>query len=83
MIARDNNPPALSEDTIDDILYAARTNDQQALTDSLGTAAQNYSSSEQAVLLAAVAPDSHNTALHYAAANGHDGTSICHMEAPC
>lgn len=72
MIAKDDEQVALDTDTIDDILYSIRSNDKEDLAECLKAAAEKYSTTEQRVLLASVAEVSQNTALHYAAANGHD-----------
>ncbi|KAF2753932.1 ankyrin [Pseudovirgaria hyperparasitica] len=63
--------PALTEDDIDDILYLARTNDAAELSTTLAALAKTHATSIASVVSAAVDPDSKNTPLHYAAANGH------------
>lgn len=71
-----DNTIVLDEDTIDDILYCVRTNDPLDLADCLSTAAASHSTSQRSILLSTLAPETGNTALHYAAANGHDGLSL-------
>ncbi|KAH7054245.1 ankyrin repeat-containing domain protein [Macrophomina phaseolina] len=64
--------PALSEDELDDLLYLARANETQDLPQYLQQLSQTHAPSSPAdVLVAAVDPASGNSALHYAAANGH------------
>lgn len=58
----------LDPDIIDDILYFARTNSITDLTDVLSTTATSA-----AILQAAIDPDTGNSALHMASANGHTG----------
>ncbi|KAF2456672.1 ankyrin repeat-containing domain protein, partial [Lineolata rhizophorae] len=61
----------LHEDEIDDILFLARTNDFAELDVFFSECARKYACSKGAVLTGAVDEMSGNTALHYAAANGH------------
>ncbi|KAL1632587.1 ankyrin repeat-containing protein [Neofusicoccum ribis] len=64
--------PALTEDQADDLLYLARANETQDLSQYLQELAQSHAGSSPAdVLVAAVDAHSGNSALHYAAANGH------------
>lgn len=66
-------PITLDPDTIDDILYFARTNSLADLTELLSTTATSLSTNSTAILLAAIDPDTGNSALHMASANGHTG----------
>ncbi|KAF4313752.1 putative ankyrin repeat containing protein yar1 [Botryosphaeria dothidea] len=62
----------LSEDEIDDVLYLARANETQDLPQYLQELSQSHAGSSPAdILVAAVDSQSGNSALHYAAANGH------------
>lgn len=63
----------LSEDEIDDILYLARTNERDELAELLKALAAQHSCAQSDILSAAIDPESGNTALHYAGANGHVG----------
>lgn len=62
----------LDEETIDDILYLARTNESAELASYLSDVAARTKQSQTELLAAAVDPYSKNGALHYAAANGHN-----------
>ncbi|OCK82110.1 ankyrin [Lepidopterella palustris CBS 459.81] len=66
--------PTLTEDQIDDILYLSRTNETIELREYLDALSAEYKCSTATVLQAAVDAWSGNTALHYAAANGHIDT---------
>lgn len=66
-------PITLDPDTIDDILYFARTNSLADLTELLSTTATSLSTNSTAILLAAIDLDTGNSALHMASANGHTG----------
>lgn len=66
--------PVLTEDTIDDILFFARTAELQDLQRMISEFSSNSGSSEQDVVAAAIDHGTQNTALHMAAANGHSGT---------
>lgn len=69
----------LSEDEIDDVLYLARANETQDLPQYLQELSQSHAGSLPAdILVAAVDSQSGNSALHYAAANGHTGTLDCY-----
>lgn len=61
----------LDEDSIDEILYLARANEAQELDEFLSNLAGQSKRSKLELIAAAVDPYSKNTALHYAAANGH------------
>jgi uncharacterized protein len=63
--------PTLDEDTIDDLLYLARTSDVPTLQSQISSLTTTHSLSSPATLLTlAIDPSSRNTLLHYAAANG-------------
>lgn len=66
----------LDEDTIDDILYLARTNEATELDSFLSELSAKAKQSKAELLTAAIDPYSKNSALHYAAANGHNGTFL-------
>ncbi|KAB2578170.1 putative ankyrin repeat containing protein yar1 protein [Lasiodiplodia theobromae] len=69
-----NNPAslALTEDEVDDLLYLARANETQDLPQYLQELSQSHAGSSTAdIVVAAVDEASGNSALHYAAANGH------------
>lgn len=73
MVAQDSTVPLLSEDDIDDVLYYARANESQELLNTL----ENLSGDKLRIaniLNAAIDSGNGNSALHYAAANGHTGT---------
>ncbi|MCJ1284480.1 hypothetical protein MMC26_003812 [Xylographa opegraphella] len=63
----------LSPDTIDDVLYFARTNSVSDLSDLLHSTAITYNTTPSTILVNAYDPDTHNGPLHMAAANGHTG----------
>ena len=63
----------LPEDTLDDILYFARTNSLSDLKELLAENAAIQRTTPLAILTAAVDPYSGNDALHMASANGHTG----------
>jgi uncharacterized protein len=67
---------ALDEDTVDDILYFARTNEVADLDACLGQLSAQTNRSRADLVGAARDPYSKNTALHYAAGNGHLGMSL-------
>ena len=67
--------PALDPDTIYDLLFLARTGKTSELTDTLFHLAISLSTTRDTLLLSAVDPDSGNSTLHMASANGHTGTS--------
>jgi hypothetical protein len=66
----------LDEDAIDEILYLARANEAAELESYLSEVSAQTKRSKAEVLIAAVDPYSKNSALHYAAANGHNGTVL-------
>lgn len=64
----------LDEDSIDEVLYLARANEVTELDQFLTTLSTQISQPKDQILAQAVDSYSQNTALHYAAANGHIGT---------
>lgn len=64
----------LDEDSVDEILYLARANETSELEQFLSTLSTQISKSKDQILSEAVDSYSQNSALHYAAANGHNGT---------
>lgn len=65
----------LDEDSVDEILYLARANEASELEQFLTTLSEQTSQPKDQILAKAVDSYSQNTALHYAAANGHNGGS--------
>ena len=63
----------LDEDSIDEVLYLARANEAAELDSFLSELAAQTKRSKTDLLTAAIDPYSKNSALHYAAANGHNG----------
>ncbi|PVI00471.1 ankyrin [Periconia macrospinosa] len=61
----------LDEDSIDEILYLARANEASELSTFLDELATSTNQAKPSILAAAIDPNTKNTALHYAAANGH------------
>ncbi|KAJ4293653.1 ankyrin repeat-containing protein [Kalmusia sp. IMI 367209] len=61
----------MNEDTVDEILYLARINEVSELSTYLSDLSAQVKQSKAELVAAAVDPYSKNTALHYAAANGH------------
>lgn len=66
----------LDEDSIDEVLYLARANEASELESYLSDLSAQTKHSKADVVSAAIDPNSKNSALHYAAANGHNGTVI-------
>ena len=66
-------PPQLSEDEIDDLIYSARTGDNDDLTSQLAALAEREKSSAPAEILSSAVDEGGSTCLHMAAANGHVG----------
>lgn len=66
---------SMDEDTIDEILYLARANEVDELSSYLSDVSIQAKQSKAELVAAAADPYSKNTALHYAAANGHVGMS--------
>jgi hypothetical protein len=64
---------SLEEDAVDEILYLARTNEAAELASYLSELSTQTKHSNSELVAAAVDPYSKNSALHYAAANGHNG----------
>lgn len=64
--------PQLSEDEVDDLIYLARTGDNDELQSLLTTIAEREKVSPAEVLIAAK-DEGKSTCLHMAAANGHSG----------
>jgi len=74
----------MDEDTIDEILYLARANEAAELATYLASLSAQTPQSQAQLVAAAADPYSKNTALHYAAANGHVGTKpSCLPEIDC
>ncbi|KAK1757143.1 ankyrin repeat-containing protein YAR1 [Echria macrotheca] len=65
--------PNLSEDEADDLIYLARTGDQEELTTSLTSLASRENVSPAEILISAK-DEGKSTCLHMAAANGHLAT---------
>jgi ankyrin repeat protein len=65
---------ALDEDAVDEILYLARANEAADLASYLSELSAQTKQSSAELVVAAIDPYSKNGALHYAAANGHNGT---------
>ena len=63
-------PPQLTPDEIDDVLYLTRVNEAHELYQCLSTLAQKHHGGIRDVLDASLDPDSGNSVLHFAAANG-------------
>lgn len=61
----------LTEDEVDEILYLSRVNEVSELSDYLTSLSTKYNCTKEVLFEAAVDPESGNSALHYAAANGH------------
>ncbi|KAF2685312.1 ankyrin [Lentithecium fluviatile CBS 122367] len=66
------SPVALDEDSIDEILYLARANEVSELSAFLSDLSAQTKHPQAELVAAAVDPYTKNTALHYAAANGHN-----------
>jgi hypothetical protein len=67
---------SLDEDAVDEILYLARTNEAVELTSYLSELSAQTKRTSADLVAAAIDPHSKNGALHYAAANGHNGTDL-------
>jgi ankyrin repeat protein len=63
----------LDEDTIDEVLYLARANEPAELDSYVSDLSTQTKRSKAELFTAAIDPYSKNSALHYAAANGHNG----------
>ncbi len=68
--------PKLSEDEIDDLLYFARTGDEEEFNALSSELCKRESVSVVELLLAARDEASGNGVLHMAAANGHSGMPL-------
>lgn len=66
--------PTLAEDTIDDLLYDARTSALPDLSLTISILAKTTETTPQNIILAAIDTESGNNLLHMAGANGHVGT---------
>lgn len=64
---------SLAEDSIDEILYLARVNEVSELSDYLASLSTQTKQLKAELVASAVDSYSKNSALHYAAANGHSG----------
>lgn len=62
--------PALTADEIDDLLYFTRVNEADELQETLSELSRKSNCSKKDVVRACVDPESGNTVLHYASANG-------------
>jgi hypothetical protein len=67
---------SLDEDAVDEILYLARANEPTELASYLSELSAHTKRSSADLVAAAIDPYSKNGALHYAAANGHNGTDF-------
>ncbi len=67
--------PQLSEDEIDDLLYAARTGEKDELTTLLSSLADREKVSPAEILTSAT-DDGKSTCLHMATGNGHEGGGL-------
>lgn len=68
--------PQLTSDEIDDILYCARAGEVDELTEVMDTIVARLGGSAKedlSAIVKAATNEAENTALHYAAANGHKG----------
>lgn len=63
----------LTADETDDILYLTRTNEKAELETYITNLSRAHQCEPASIASAAVEEGSHNTILHYAAANGHVG----------
>lgn len=69
----------IDEDSVDEILYLARANEASELEQFLTTLSTQISRPKDQIIAEAVDSYSQNTALHYAAANGHIGGLCAHQ----
>lgn len=65
----------LSEDQVDDLIYFARNGQVEEFQESLITIAESSSSSPLSTIAVAFDPESGNSPLHMASANGHIGNN--------
>lgn len=68
------NMSGIDEDSVDEILYLARANEASELDQFLTSLSTQVSKAKDQIIAQAIDSYSQNTALHYAAANGHIGT---------
>lgn len=73
------NMSNIDEDSVDEILYLARANEASELEQFLTTLSTQISRPKDQIIAEAVDSYSQNTALHYAAANGHIGGLCAHQ----
>jgi hypothetical protein len=73
--------PKLSEDEIDDLLYAARTGDKDELTTLLSSLAEREKLSPAEIITSA-RDEGKSTCLHMATGNGHAGELFCLFHTP-
>lgn len=74
MAATDNTTlPHLDEDTVDDLLYSARTGELSALQSDISQLSSTHNTTPLSIISAAADDFSGNTIVHYASANGHSG----------
>lgn len=78
-----NTTAAMNEDIADEILYLARANEVDELSTYLSDVSAQTKQSKTDLVAAAADAYSKNTALHYAAANGHVGTSTPATDVLC
>lgn len=64
-------PPSIPQDTIDNLLYSARTGDLETLHDDLTTLTKAHNTPPSTLIPHIIDPASKNTLLHMASANGH------------
>ena len=69
----DDKMASLDEDAVDEILYLARANESADLASYLSELSAQTKRTSTDLVAAAIDPYSKNGALHYAAANGHNG----------
>jgi hypothetical protein len=67
---------SLDEDAVDEILYLARSNEGVELATYLSELSAQTKRSNAELVAVATDPYSKNSALHYAAANGHHGIEL-------
>lgn len=66
--------PKLSEDEIDDLIYFARTGENEDLKETVAALAQREGVTAAEILVAAKDEGNKSTTLHMATGNGHLGT---------
>ncbi|KAK6442381.1 ankyrin repeat-containing protein [Oleoguttula sp. CCFEE 5521] len=65
-----SQPPSLTADEIDDLLYYTRVNEKDELVKTIDELAQKHQCNKDAILEAGIDPETGNSTLHYCAANG-------------